>query len=335
MKKRKGYSRWIGNFIRFAIVFCIFVFLFTTDKLEFSILKNVLAKPNLFVSATLLIFAGALISVQRWRLLLKVHNVHLGVGSAIKLTFIGQFFSAALPGAVSGDAVKAYYIARDQKQKTALVSTVILDRLIGIYTFVLFATLAVLFTIFCPELLRMQDDLPQQPIIVLFYFIIGLFALFTSLGIICARKESRVARLLKAILVKLPFHNTFCIVYDAVYEYGHKWKLTLNALFVSLASQIPFYAGMWCLATLLEIKIRTSIVFFLALPACMLINAIPLAPGGIGIGEAGFESIFSLFGSNKGAELAILFHAIYYILSVGVGGMVYLFSNFTVGDKIE
>ena len=67
--------------------------------------------------------------------------------------------------------------------------------------------------------------------------------------------------------------------------------------------------------------------FFIAIPVCFLINAIPLAPGGLGVGEAGFRTIFLLFGSEEGAELSILFHVIFFMLALGLGGLVYLLSD--------
>ena len=60
---------------------------------------------------------------------------------------------------------------------------------------------------------------------------------------------------------------------------------------------------------------------------CLQSCHIPLAPGGLGVGEAGFQGIFLLFGSHQGAEAAILFHAIFFILAIGVGGLIYLVSD--------
>ena len=60
---------------------------------------------------------------------------------------------------------------------------------------------------------------------------------------------------------------------------------------------------------------------------CLQSCHIPLAPGGLGVGEAGFQGIFLLFGSHQGAEAAILFHAIFFILAIGVGGLIYIVSD--------
>jgi len=69
------------------------------------------------------------------------------------------------------------------------------------------------------------------------------------------------------------------------------------------------------------------------LPVSLLINAIPLAPDGLGVGEAGFQGIFLFFGLDKGAEVAILFHAVFFIFAIGLVGLLYLFSNLSYEKK--
>ena len=77
----------------------------------------------------------------------------------------------------------------------------------------------------------------------------------------------------------------------------------------------------------LDVLSTSKTDYLIVFPVGLLINAIPLAPGGLGIGEYGFQCIFLLFGSDMGAELGILFHAVIFILSIGLGGLVYMFSN--------
>jgi len=320
-------KRWTWVLFRFAIVATIFVYLYKTGQFKIAELKSVLDRQNLFVAAAMLIFLGALISVQRWRLLMKGQDIFIGFGLAFKLSFIGYFFSAGIPGVVSGDIMKAYYLAKGQEQKAVLVTTVIFDRLFGLYTMLLVATLVTLFTIIHSKISGQINLWSQPSIKVLGVFIFVLFFFLTSLGLIFMSKRLRRSRLVEYIIRRIPFQETVSEIYDAVYTYGQKPMLTLNVLLLSLVAQFPLYVGIWCLSIILKIKVLTFINYLFALPVCLLINAIPLAPGGLGVGEAGFRGIFLLFGSNKGAELAVLFHAIFFILALGLGGLVYLFSN--------
>jgi glycosyltransferase 2 family protein len=97
--------------------------------------------------ATIPQIIGVLAMATRWRLL------SLGLLTplqALRYTFIGMFYGAVLPGAISGDVAKGAAVAwKDRSTRTAVLpASILADRLIGI------ATLAVFFTISCVLLLR-------------------------------------------------------------------------------------------------------------------------------------------------------------------------------------
>src|SRR5207248_3844739 len=50
-------------------------------------------------------------------------------------------YNTFLPGAVGGDAVKAYCLARSQERRTVAVATVLFDRLLGLWALVLLVAL--------------------------------------------------------------------------------------------------------------------------------------------------------------------------------------------------
>ena len=52
--------------------------------------------------------ASAFLGPIRWQLLLRAQGIKLSMGRTAQLTLIGNFFNIALPGAVSGDFVKAF-----------------------------------------------------------------------------------------------------------------------------------------------------------------------------------------------------------------------------------
>ena len=68
--------------------------------------------------------------VWRWRMVLRVHGLHLTFGRALRISLIAQFFNAFLLGSTGGDLMKAYYAARQtDHKKTEAVVTVLADRL--------------------------------------------------------------------------------------------------------------------------------------------------------------------------------------------------------------
>jgi len=83
--------------------------------------------------AVLLFLLASLIATSRWRLYVPGFRYKV----LLRLFFIGQFYGMLLPGQLAGEAVKAYRIAKGQAEKTSLITSVIVDRVVS--------TLAMLF----------------------------------------------------------------------------------------------------------------------------------------------------------------------------------------------
>jgi hypothetical protein len=96
--------------------------------------------------AVLLFLPVPLLSGARLVWMLAIQGVRLRYWTALKLTFVGNFFNFALPGTTGGDLIKAYYITRYTPLKTEAVTTVFLDRVIGLLSLVLMAAVMMAFT---------------------------------------------------------------------------------------------------------------------------------------------------------------------------------------------
>ena len=70
---------------------------------------------------------ACLAAVLRWQLFVP----QFGYVALLRLSFIGQFYAMLLPGQLAGEAVKAYRIAKGQAEKTKLVASVVIDRVVG------------------------------------------------------------------------------------------------------------------------------------------------------------------------------------------------------------
>ena len=88
----------------------------------------------------LLMGTTILLGVIRWRMVLRVQGLHLSFGRTTGISFVAHFFNSFLLGSTGGDLMKAYYAARETKhRKTEAVTTVFVDRLIGLWAMLLFA----------------------------------------------------------------------------------------------------------------------------------------------------------------------------------------------------
>ena len=317
---------WVLILLKFMLVASIFVYLYRAGQFDVAKLTKVFDRLGLFISALLLMLLGTVLVVERWRLLLQIQNIQISYWRATQLTFIGLFFSIVIPGAVSGDMVKAYYLAKGQSQKAVPVMSVFFDRLLGLYTTLFIASSAILFA-FIIETVSAQPGILSEPYArPLVLFVLGIFGGLTVLAVVFMNKRISGAWMEK-LIAKVPFRAIIERIYHAVHQHGSKPVLTCKALVVSIVVQMPGYAGLWCLTSIFGTQTLAFGDFLIALPICFLVNSIPLAPGGIGVGEVGFRTVLLLVGFQSGAELAVLYHLTFFILAIGVGGLIYMFSD--------
>ncbi|MCK4343086.1 MAG: flippase-like domain-containing protein [Phycisphaerae bacterium] len=113
--------------------------------IELGIPNVVLQVDKRLALFAILIFAPVwFIQAYRLVLMISIQGVKLRYWNAVKLTFAGNFFNFALPGTTGGDLVKAYYITHYTHRKTEVVTTIFLDRAIGLLGMVLLAAFAIL-----------------------------------------------------------------------------------------------------------------------------------------------------------------------------------------------
>ena len=81
----------------------------------------------------------------RWKMIMDDHDIRMSYPLTAKFYLIGQFFNAFMPGSVGGDVIKAVYVARQfPDKKTVAVTTIFIDRLIGVITLLLLVDMVVL-----------------------------------------------------------------------------------------------------------------------------------------------------------------------------------------------
>ncbi len=64
--------------------------------------------------------------------MLRAQEIHISYLDSVKLTWAGNCLNFAAPGSTGGDVAKAYWIAQHTDRKTEAVTTVFLDRVVGL-----------------------------------------------------------------------------------------------------------------------------------------------------------------------------------------------------------
>ena len=87
--------------------------------------------------------AAMLVSFYRWQLLVRALNLPFRLIDSIRIGFIGLFFGLFAFGVVGNDSLRAFYAARQAKDRvSAAITSVLADRVIGLITMFTIATIA-------------------------------------------------------------------------------------------------------------------------------------------------------------------------------------------------
>jgi uncharacterized protein (TIRG00374 family) len=273
----------------------------------------------LLLTGFLIFFVCLLLCAYRWQLLLRAQDLNLSFGRVLMLYFVGNFFNTMLPGVTGGDLVKAIYAAHEAPhKKTAAVSTVVIDRIVGLIALILLTVVIML--------IRLPLFLSSPPMKIalvlnmslLVVTILGFFVLFRRNLLehwaFFKRLEERTA--LGEIIGKA--YNAFhvCMTHPV---------LLAKTLLISVINHLTYVVMIYFMGRALGINLS----FFDYVTAFLIINAvaaIPLTPGGMGVREGMAIFILAVFGIAAAGAFSISITIYASIIGWGlISGVVYLF----------
>lgn len=209
----------------------------------------------------------------------------------LPLSLIGLFFNYAVPGSVGGDFVKAYYLTRKVPERKLDASvSVLVDRLIGF--FVMLASGAVAFYWFQPQL---AGDPRIETIGVL-----TAFGAVGFLGVLLVAFSARARKMLTRfglgrILSLLPFREALSRLYHSLHSYRKRPKAVLMAMGLSAINQVLLVLFFAYIGTLQSESISSFGVYWFCIPVGLVVMSVPIAPAGVGVGQAAFFFLFEAY----------------------------------------
>jgi uncharacterized protein (TIRG00374 family) len=253
--------------------------------------------PWLLPGLTILTLLGAAIEAQRLALLLKSQGIDLSFAHGYRLVTIGAFFNLCIPGGTGGDVMKLYYLASENRQQVIELATVLLvDRAVALFSLLLLVMGLAFFNM----------QLVQRYILVQFLIAIaagGLLALVLLAALSCSA-QFRVSRLYSFVTTKLPLRKYLSRISDALYAFRDHKAALLAAALLSMSGHVALAVMLiWVASVFLPLAppLAVSLLSLLGL----LANALPVTPGGLGVGEAAFEGLFRAVGFTGGATLIL------------------------------
>ena len=245
--------------------------------------------------AALAAFSLAQLAVAiRWWLLLKVQDVELSLGQAVRLTLLGIFFNNAVPGTVGGDLFKAYYAAKHTHRKAGVMVAVAVDRIIGLAEFALMAGIMLL--VAWGFSLAPDAEL-KFPAIAVTVLLGGLFVAMLFLLSGGFRRRLHLQKLYR----RLPMAHHIAAAGEATGRYRRRLGKLVEALGISFAAHAAFVFAALLVGRSLGIPVPWH-KYYLYIPLIYVIGAVPITPGGLGL----VEKLYVVFLAANPSALLVL-----------------------------
>ena len=241
------------------------------------------ANPWLLVGSFSVIIVTFICTTIRWKSLLHALGVNLTLSQTFVLNMVGAFYNTFMPGSTGGDVLKAYYAAKQApEQRTAVVMSVIIDRVLGLLTLIMLGgSMAAIQFALSPDptdpVARMCRRVALFAALLLSITVVGLWAIYTPwlrrrLGISRLLSEGKVGDKLRKIL-------------DVMQIYRQRPGLIFRAILITVPVHVSVIVSAMLAGEAFGLPISPG-YYFIVVPVVVLSGAIPISPQGVGVMEA-------------------------------------------------
>jgi uncharacterized membrane protein YbhN (UPF0104 family) len=271
----------------------------------------------LLVLALVLMTSAVMLAIIRWYYLVRALDLPFRLRDAFRLGFLGYLLNFVSLGSVGGDLFKAVFIAREHPgQRTAAVTSVVVDRVVGLVGLLLLACTAVAFvdlTRFSPQIRQLAFATVLAGGLGLAGFISMMFRFGT---------EGPVADW----LCQLGFAGEFFQrVYQAARTYQRRRGVLILAMVMTLGVHMLAVLSFFLIAHGLPDAAPSLGVHCFIVPLAMVSAALPLPLEGLGAFEAVLKYLYAqttpdLVSDAKGLLVALVYRVIRILVAlIGVG----------------
>lgn len=135
-----GRGHWLSKVIRFVVGVSILVAVFRSIDLENVVVNLTFISPVLAIALCITASLHRVLMAFKWNLLLGARGISIPHWQSIRLYFVGSLAGSLTPGAIGADVYRVAALS-SLRRNQVVVSTVLLERLIGIVAISVFAVL--------------------------------------------------------------------------------------------------------------------------------------------------------------------------------------------------
>lgn len=305
----------LGTIVRMTVAAALLAVVFRGVALEE--VRDAIARADgwLVLAAFAVNWAGILLSVARWRGLLRAQGGDASHRALARSFLVGQFFNNLLPSTIGGDAVRAYDSWRFGASRGAALTTILVDRLLGLVALAGFALVS------ATLLTRPAISTPLLALALLAAAVVAglgawviiapplaVVSLLNRLPLAIRRRVQVMARQLGDALIR--FHSTPGVL--------------LRGFAISVVLQISVVIFYAVLGAALGFQVPHG-HWFLIVPVAVLALLAPVSVNGIGVREGVFAFLLAAYGVTTAGAVAFAWLAYgSQALQAVLGGALYL-----------
>lgn len=284
------------------------------QKIDLKETFKIIASLNIyyFMLAALTFALVYFLVFYRWRMLLNAQGLNLPLRRVFSSFSGGIFFSLFLPSTIGGDIARSVDLGAHTKRHNVIIASVLLDRISGFVGLVIVAAVSLIFS----------HKLISEPSVYLIVFILLLLLAAILLFIF----NKGIYKWINHSSKKGGFRETIRHLHSEIYFFRSRRSVLLINLIYSVMIQLCSSVFSYFLLCSLNARINILYIFVLS-PVIMIITALPISIGGLGLRDA--SSIFFYTKVGVAKDIALGQSLLNFALAVCfglVGGIIYVSS---------
>lgn len=248
----------------------------------------------LVLIAPIIFIACIFINVLRWKLILKQQEINSPFWQLFAIYIKGTFLSSFLPGGITtGDIYRMYSLGRDTGKKALSISSVLMERAIGVFSLLTLSLVSLYYSIF------ITNNEIFVPLVIPVLFMTALFSTVSAFSIIFIKRGYfNKIKSNNSIMLKLQnFINT-------IPNYFSNKTILVEAFLLSLLFQFTIVVWTYAVSYAMDISI-SFLVLCVTIPLINLLTILPLSIGGIGVRETAYVFFLVPFGLEPSEAISI------------------------------
>lgn len=259
-------------------------------------LRALLARPAVLALLPCFGLAGAALEAARLACLVRAQGTPLSWRAGLRVVACGSFVNHALSGAAAGDLARLLALTRGQPgARVELATALLVDRVVALGSL----CALVLGTALAEHELLRRSELARGVALAL---AAAVAVLALALGLALSRRVH--ARLAPPAGAAHGWRGALARASRALLAYRGRAGALLVALALSLAGHALLFGLILLEGALVAPDAPARAVLALTLLA-LVVNALPVTPGGLGVGEAASEALFASAGFAGGPAILL------------------------------